>query len=590
MGMLDDLRARGEPMEASVYWDLDDIRLKQIWGASKYSQRDILMRVLRFVAGVLDAPVTRAEAIEVTQAAWTDDNEYKAGRATWHEILRHCGGVVHRVWPPMDDQVPRRILQRMRSALDDMQQGGKKRILCVLSSEKGFEPMFAAAQREGATLFRFSQRKFARYYPGGANFSVPFVVPHWFATMKELLDLRWDPFRSAEQRFEWQGPIKWSLDGIVHLDNVQEEEQDYRVFHRWVKRGSKQDQPSKVSGQFVRKGRLLNASLVHVLQDALKRTGRRALRAHEAEALGAHLPQLRLPSAVRGLLPMPTAEEGSSAGAKADTASASAAGQEEAAGQRSGALVLWDMEEMNLRNNGLYGQRELAARVVRWLEGFLGEPVRRVEVSRFMEPWETMGADPSGGDWLAVAKSIGAVPHRVWPPDEDATLNVLEPKILEYATKVKAIALLSEEPLLHTKIRAAQKAGTSVFWMGRWKKGLYFPAGTNVTIPVDIVGWLRCAFELSEADCHPHVPGAPHPGAPVMPWQSRAVPTDLTWGKVEMLALDTSENFDGTNITSPTDPDAELRKLGVQQYNTKIKTELTDFVGPGESSSLNDWN
>merc|ERR1719323_1974745 len=138
-----------------------------------------MSKILRWVSGVIDAPLTRIEAVEFTRYARTPQSEYSSGKRNWLLTLRQMGGVVHRAWPPMDDAADVIILERMRKVLDDMQNGGTKRMICLLSGDKGFLPMLEAAQSEGITVAVLTQREELLYYPGGADFSITMTIPSW---------------------------------------------------------------------------------------------------------------------------------------------------------------------------------------------------------------------------------------------------------------------------------------------------------------------------------------------------------------------------------------------------------------------------
>lgn len=61
-------------------------------------------------------------------------------------------------------------------------------------------------------------------------------------------------------------------------------------------------------------------------------------------------------------------------------------------------------------------------------------PVNRVEVSRFVEPWEKLGS--FAHDWLFHMDRLGMMIHRVWPPRSEMTNLVLTGSISALATMV----------------------------------------------------------------------------------------------------------------------------------------------------------
>jgi len=516
------LREKGTPMEATVFWDYENMWLKESYDVDPYVTMD---RALRWVAGIIDAPVTSVEAVEFTRNARTSQQTYLSGKRNWLHTLRAMGGVVHRAWPKMTDAADVVILERMRAFLDKAEGGGPQRIICLLSGDKGFNPMLQAAQSEGSTVIVLTGREEAHYFPGGRNFSVPIVIPSWVWVRKHVQNRFLDMFRPPEEWTPEQGPSKWT-DGTVELRVQPEEEQDMRRLHGFIPKRLYLPAPAKFEGQWARVGLRLNDTLTAALQSALERTG----------TMGTRTGRLR-----------PEAH----AAVQKDLEDLSASSEE-----GHTAAVFWNFENMRLHNTGPT-QMEMAGRIVRWFQGFLGMPVQRVEVSRYVEPWERLGASPH--DWLFSMQKLGMVIHRVWPPRAEMTNLVLTRSVGALAKVAAAtgddagsagteggmrqprlVCVFSEDLYFDDHMRAAQRAGVSAMWFGPEERAVYYPANSDETVRLNVLEWKTIMDELPIATVNPFLPGAWTPDAPPPRYQKTPIPVDVRWGKPEELELDTS--------------------------------------------------
>jgi len=513
-------RERGEGLNASVYWDFENMLLHKTYAEPHLKT---MQRVFRWIAGVLDVPVTRVEAVEFTRYARTPQAHYQSGRCDWHMRMRQLGAVVHRAWPRMTDAADVVLLDRIREALDDMQNGGPERIITLMSGDKGFDPMLEAAQSEGVTVIRISGEEYARYYPGGLNFSIPIQIPMWNTIRRDLLNRQDDCLRPPEEWKPWQGPHKW-YNGTVALEPAQEEEKDLRVLHNFLNLRSFDPKYALFDGSYVREGLRLNDTLLASLRRAMARTG----------MVGTRTGKLR-PEVYEAV--------------ERDVADLSLGLEDEAA-------VFWNFEDLRLMPQGPT-QKEMLGRMVRWFEGLLGMPVRRVEVSRFVEPWERLGA--YAHDWLYNMQSLGMVVNRVWPPRAETTNMALTRGVaaLAKAAEVRQAAeekgieaegpppprlvcVFSNDLYFDDAMRAAQLAGISALWIGPEKRGIYYPANSAVTVRIDLLPWDTAVKELAMSMRNPFTPGASTPDAPAPVHLPPAVPADPKWGRPDELGLESA--------------------------------------------------
>lgn len=526
LDMLQSLREQDTPMDAYVYWDLDSFPMKKKW---TLPHRELMSRVLTWIAGLVDMPVTRVESVEFTRYEATHQELYSSGKCNWRITLRQLGGVVHRAWPPMTFAVENIFLNRLRVLLDSFEAGEPKHMVVILSNEGHYDPMMEAAQSEGVTLFRLGTDGMGYYYPGGMDFSVKIAMREWWYIWPDFLMKKADVV-FQEERPPDRGPRVYAP-GVVALKPAQEEEQDCRTLHSWFKAGPVW--PNRFEGKYVRPGTELNISFPTAIQKALT-DGRRPLlpEAREAaERLLNERKQLLLPQErQRDELAVPT-EPMTSLDFVADG---------------TPATVYWNFETMPLMNEGP-SQKEMLARVMRWLEGFLGVPVGRVEVSSFVQPWETLGN--YGHDWLYNMQRLGMVVHRVWPPVPERANSALSHGILAQAReaeslgrvpegKSKLVCILAEEMTFDGPIRSAQQVGITTIWLTDGTVGYVYPAHSNARFPISTVRWKTLRLELAEAARNPHIPGASRPDRPHPVAQEPTVPVNLNWGRPFELSLD----------------------------------------------------
>lgn len=506
-----DLRLRGQGMNVTVLWDLENMEFPESY---VMTPREVLTRTFRWIAGVMDAPVTRVESVEFTRYSRTTQFEYNSGLCNWYIALRQLGGVVHRVWPRMTDGADSIILDRMRSFLDEMERGGPKRILVLLTTNMDLMPMLEAAQSEGVTVAIFAKNDVLQYYPGGCNFSVPIQFPKWSFVRHELVKSRLDPFRPPEKWLPEEGPPRYN-DGIVALELAPSEELDRRVLHSFLKREDFTPEPARFDGTWVRPGRRLNDTLAAALGRAMARTGTMGTRT------GRLVPEAR-------------------AAVETDLADLNQSRPEDMA------AVFWNFEDMQLEPYGP-AQPEMLGRVVRWFEGMLEMPVGRVEVSKVVEPWERFGAFSQ--DWLYNMQNAGMVIHRVWPPKEDRTTMVLTRSVSLIAKakeggdvrRPRLICVVARELYLDEAMRAAQQAGISALWVGPEERGVYYPANSDAKVRIDLAPWQTAMQELAMSVCNPFTPGCSTPDAPAPVASVRTVPVDVRWGRAGELDLDSAK-------------------------------------------------
>jgi len=514
------LRQRGTPMEVTVFWDFESMELIDIYNIDPYQQMN---KVLRWVAGVLDAPVTSVEAVEFTRFARTPQEQYTDGNRNWLMTLREMGGIVHRTWPKMDDATDAVILDRMRTFLDKIKDGGPQRILCLLSGDKHYYPMLQAAQSEGVTVVALTDRNEGHYFPGGRNFTVPMSMMPWEQIRHRLHNKQLDLFRPLEEWLPEQG-LPDFFPGTVELRPAPEEELDRRRMHDFVAKGRYLPAKAKFLGHYVRNGLRLNYTLAAAMQQALDRTGTMGtrtgrLKPRAYDALQKDLENLRTNS------------------------------------PEHSAAVFWNVETMRMTLQGPT-QLEMVGRVVRWCEGFLGMPVQRLEASRYVEPWDRLGASPH--DWLYSIKQAGGLIHRVWPPRNEMTNMVLMRSVGALAKAAasggttagttadgdvrlpRVVCVFAKDLYFDEQMRAAQRAGISAFWFGPKQRGIYYPANSEEQVRLNILDWQTITSELSVSNMNPFLPGAWTPDAPPPRYQKTPIPVDMKWGRPDELQLDSS--------------------------------------------------
>jgi len=512
--------SRRDDVEGHVFWDWENMYFRKVYNQSPHG---VVERVLKWLSGVIDAPITKLEAVEFTRYETTPQFEYLSGERNWLSIARQMGATVHRAWPRMKDAADVVLLDRMRTFLEKREQGGPDRIMVVLSSDKGFLPMMHAAQSEGVTAIVVGGDKEARYFPGGSNFSVPFRIPNWVNLERELMNRDRSIIRPPEQWMPWQGPHRWVAGTLALQPPAPGEELDRRVFHEWMNRSVFAPRAARHDGSWSRGGVGLNDTLAEALRRALARTGSVGTRT------GALLPEVR-EALERDLADMGSRPEDSAA-------------------------VFWNFEDMRLVPQGP-PQYQMLGRMTRWFEGYLGLPVHRVEVSRFVEPWEKFGA--YGLDWLYHMKNIGMVVHRIWPPREEKPNMMLLRSVAAFAQmaagergdgnagdnrgprRPRLVCFFSEDLYFDHHVRDAQRAGISTLWFGKEQRAIYYPANCNATIRIEVLPWELLTFELSMSLRSPFTPGAPRPDVPAAAFRKPAVPADPSWGRPDDVELDSS--------------------------------------------------
>lgn len=524
------LVAQGVRENITLLWDVEQFGLKESYSADKkyVGPLDLMDRTMRWMAGVLDATVTRVEAVEYTRYMKTGvSGSTRFGEFNILNLLRQKGAVVHRVWPPMSYETEGVFFERFRHHLDIMANGGPRSIICVLSDRVAYSAMFEAAQSEGVTVVRLGTKLLAEYYPGGYDFSVPMVFPKWqFFADRELRSKALDPFRPDEEWLPEHGPRKWNH-GPVNLEPwAPEEELDRRVFHSWQNRSDFDGQDSRFLGTWVRRGIRLNDTLQACFQRTLKKTGapgtaRGPPRSEKKQAFKRDLAEL----------------------ADLDT-------QEYAA-------LLWNYDSHRLLPVGP-PMKELLARIVRWYEGFVGMPIRRVEVAKNTEPWDVPGA--SATDWIYQHKKLGSVIHRIWPPSKESANRALTASVAAMARAKllnrwsspvvdrppRLVIILAEDLCFDAALEDAQDAGITAMWLGPNGKGKVYPANSRLSIPIDILQFNQAVMkELAFSNCNPYTPDVytvDHP-APAHLRGTKVSPVVKEWGRPDDLQLDDSRLF-----------------------------------------------
>jgi len=215
------------------------------------------------------------------------------------------------------------------------------------------------------------------------------------------------------------------------------------------------------------------------------------------------------------------------------------------------AAVFWNLEDMRLSLRGST-REETLARVVRWFEGFLDMPVQRVEVSKFVEPWDRPGSSPT--DWLYPMTQLGMYIHRVWPPKSEsldmkltatvraiAQASGLGVKDIDGKPLPRLLCIFSEDMFYDDALREAQQVGISTLWFGMNERAIYYPAYSDQQVRIDVIKWDRMIGDVTVTNRNPFTPGVATPDAPLAVWKKDAVPPDFTWGKGTELDLGTTD-------------------------------------------------
>eukprot|EP00913_Durusdinium_trenchii_P002438 g2252.t1 len=383
----------------------------------------------------------------------------------------------------MTDGIDVIFFERFRHHLDLMAQGGPRSILCLMAEEKGYQAMIEAAQSEGVTVVRVGKNGLMTYYPGAHDFSVPIFWERWRFAQRDLFSFDLDPFRPEEEFLPHHGPQKWHS-GPVELERFSPEEErkckpkrkrckrliheaelDRRVFHKWINQKDWEVNGTQIIGTYKRPGFRLNDTL------------RMALGRSTSMALSQATQQPKLMSGAKyfnedldSLM-----QKGPEAAESVQMDLAALKEEEEAY-----AVLLWNHDSHKLLPFGAT-QREVLARVVRWWEGFLEMPVRRVEAADFVEPWDRLGAHAL--DWLYQMPLLNMTVDRLWPPRGEAINRNLLRKVSRFA-RAKAedrwvspkidrpprlVIVMTEDLCFDLAIEEAQRAGPSpsrIVWKG----------------------------------------------------------------------------------------------------------------------------
>lgn len=513
-----ELAARGQLPNITVLWDWDNVNLEEHKEERAYmvGPMKVLDRTLRWLAGMLDSTITRVETVEFTRDGAANEQKYRGGKIDFFTSLRQMGAVVHRAWPRITHAADYILLERMRTFLDDMQQGGPPRVICVVSHEEGYLPMMEAAQSEGATVVHFAPgSEYARYYPAGANFSIEIQTPVWWMVKRDIFAANWqlDPMRPAEEWTLAQGAPLWNW-GSIDVQPAPEEELDRRVFHDFLSRQSFTPKPAKFTGLWSRPGVKLNDTFFGAVDKVLEKDLPRFFEKRSLQPIPADAHQI-LQRSVAAL----QQEEGATA------------------------AVYWNFEKLPLLPQGP-AQQEMLARIVRWMEHYLQMPVARFEIARVTEPWERLGTDPF--DWLFHAQQIGMITHRVWPPKDEATNFALtrgiavlaEAALSGVAGLPRLVCIISDSVIFDDALERAQRAGIDVVFIGPQGGGLYYPAKSNFKTAIKTVKWDTAMGDLGECPRSPFIPGAGAPDQPHPVHYKNPIPVDTSWGKPSELRLE----------------------------------------------------
>lgn len=504
-----DLVASGVRENITIFWDIENMDMPKTYDIRPMK---LINRTMSWLAGVLDATVTRLEAVEFTRESKMSQAGYGTGVINWYTTMRMLGAVVHRAWPPIDDGAAIIIFERFRHHLDRMLQGGPKSILCVVSPDPAFTPMLEAAQSEGVTVVRITCNMEAIYYPGGRNFSIPMDFPRWLLIKNELLDDKVDPFRPEEEWTLEQGPKRmWG--GPVQLDYAgPEEELDKRIFHSWINRTTYDTANARFTGAYRRAGMPMNDTIFEtVYRDLMK--WNRNLTQEEKLALDNDMESLK------------------------------------SLDEKAHAALFWNYENHPLKLKGP-DQREMLARLVRWFGSWVGMPITRVQVAQFIEPWHVIGH--RAYDWTWVMQKLGMIINRIWPRRDEAANQALSRSIAAIVRAVRSgamekaprvLIILTDEFIFDEAVVEAQAAGITTICLNSEQRGTFYPANSKVTVQFDWFTWRAFSDEICRCNCDPHIPGAPRPDAPLALGRPSPVPTNLTWGAPDTLNLDASETY-----------------------------------------------
>lgn len=520
----------------TIFWDHDGFPLPEVYELRPLAA---LKRYCGWIAGVLGASVTRIETVEYTRNNAPSVWSHLRGEQNLYNSLRQFGGVVHRAWPPMTDGIDVVFFERFRHHLDLMANGGPRSILCLMAEEKGYQAMIEAAQSEGVTVVRVGKNGLMTYYPGARDFSVPIFWDRWRFAQKDLFSFELDPFRPDEEWLPEHGPRKYQPGPVVLEQFDSSEELDRRVFHKWIDKRDFEVKGTKIMGTWKREGFRLNDTLVTAIGRATalsvtkkwKQPAREARYFHEdLDRLVEQDPQVSID-------------------VKADL-------EDLGRDPEDYAVLLWNYDSHKLLPHGA-SQEEVLGRLVRWWEGFVGMPIRRVEAADFVEPWDRLGAHAL--DWLYQMSLLNITVNRLWPPKDEAINRVLLRQVSRMA-RAKAqdlwsspkidrpprlVVVMSEDLCFDMAIEDAQRAGISAVWMGSRGNGAFYPANTTHRMPFVTVPWKRWSQEIGMANRNPFLEGV-HAADNPLPSElahTQKVPMDLKWGKSDELDLDNFEHF-----------------------------------------------
>lgn len=532
------LAAAGIRENITVFWDHDGFPLPEVYELRPLAA---LKRYCEWIAGVLGASVTRIETVEYTRNNAPSVWSHLRGDQNLYNSLRQFGGVVHRAWPPMTDGIDVIFFERFRHHLDLMANGGPRSILCLMAEEKGYQAMIEAAQSEGVTVVRVGKNGLMTYYPGAHDFSVPIFWERWRFAQKDLFSFELDPFRSDEEWLPQHGPKKWQPGPVVLEPWDPSEELDRRIFHKFVNKKDFEVSGTQIIGTWRRPGFLMNDTLRVAVARSTAITVSKKKKQPIRES-NAHFFREDLEALV---------EQGPEVAAEAKR-------DLEQLGQdpEDYAVLLWNHDSHKLVNYGA-SQREVLARLVRWWEGFLGMPVRRVEAADFVEPWDRLGAHAL--DWLYQMSLLNITVNRLWPPKSEAINRVLLRQVSRMARAKsedrwaspnsqrppRLVIVMTTDMCFDIAIEDAQRAGISAVWMGWRGNGAFYPANTTHRMPFVTVPWRRWSQDIAIANRNPFLEGARNPDNPLPSELAHTspVPMDQKWGKVDELNLDNFERF-----------------------------------------------
>lgn len=504
---------------ATVYWDYEtmDLNPETVRLVEQVNSR------LQWIAGLTAVPITKVEAFEYTPFGYTtDETLHNTAFIRPMEMLRKCGGIVHRVWPKVEDRGQEVLMERMLTSMKDIVEGrAGPRILVVISNSDLFTQTIEDAQRMGITCILMDRMNFLQYFPGGRDFSVPMTYFSWEILPKEFLEEVNEGFAPTEGPFaidimNLEAQIEKVIEGPVRLVQGDEKrwELDRRRFHHW------EDKmpivPQRHDGTWVRDGIRLNDTLAFSLQRALRRTGAMGTRTGELK------PEVRK-AVERDLADLALGKGTNSA------------------------AFFWNYEDAKLLPAGPK-QSEMLGRIIRWVEGVVGMPVDRAEMGANVEPWDKNFAGPQ--NWLREANKLGMTIHRVWPP-ADESINLALTKSVAVLAKAAAlgveklsdgtklprlVVVVSKDLYFDQAMKDAQHAGVSALWFGTKERGTYYPANSDQQVRLDLAELDGAFQDLAECNVNPFLPGAHTPDHP-QPWFTKKfkVPTNMIWGKPDEL-------------------------------------------------------